>query len=111
MLSLHKKLFLRNSLEGWERKLDGAAKTVGRLCAHFFACLPLCQRISRGSQEKAKVCSIVCGTQNIEAQGAVYSALKTGIAIPYADNLKVHQGFKYFTTQTRNQASDSKFST
>jgi hypothetical protein len=39
MVSLHKKLFIRNSLEGRERKLDGAAKRVGRLCAHF-VCLP-----------------------------------------------------------------------
>jgi len=38
----------------------------------------------------------------------VYSALKTGIAIAYADNLKVQQGFKYFTNQPRNQPSDSK---
>jgi len=74
------------------------------------ACLPLCQRISRGRQAKAKVCTIVCATQNLEAQGAVYSALKTGIAIAYAHNLKVHEGFKYFTDQHRNQASDSKFS-
>jgi len=45
-----------------------------------------------------------------EAEGAVYSALKTGIAIAYADNLKVQRGFKYFTNQPRNHASDSKFS-
>jgi len=74
------------------------------------ACLPLCQRISRGRQAEAKVCTIVCATQNLQAQGAVYSALKTGIAIAYADNLKLQQGFKYFTNQPRNQASDSKFS-
>jgi len=37
-----------------------------------------------------------------EAQGAMYSALKTGIAIAYADNLKVQRGFKYFTNQPRN---------
>jgi hypothetical protein len=67
------------------------------------ACLPLCQRIS-----ETKVCTIVCATQNLEAQGVVYSALKTGIAIAYADNLKVQQGFKYFTHQPRNQASDAK---
>jgi hypothetical protein len=74
------------------------------------ACLPLCQRISRGRQAEAKVCTIVCATQNLEAQGAVWSALKTGIAIAYADNLTLQQGFKYFTNQPRNQASDSKFS-
>jgi hypothetical protein len=34
MVSLHKKLSLRNSVEGRERKLDGAAKKVGRLCVH-----------------------------------------------------------------------------
>ncbi len=39
MVSLHKNLFIGNSLEGRERKLDGTAKTVGRLCAHF-VCLP-----------------------------------------------------------------------
>jgi len=66
------------------------------------ACLPLCQRISRGRQAEAKVCTIVCVTQNLEAQGAVYSALKTGIAIAYADNLNVQQGFKYFADQHRN---------
>jgi len=74
------------------------------------ACLPLCQRISRGRQAEAKVCTIVCATQNLQAQGAVYSAPKTGIAIAYADNLKVQQGFKYFTNRPRNQVSDSKFS-
>jgi len=35
-----------------------------------------------------------------EAQGAVYSALKTGIAIACADNFNVQQGFKLFTNQT-----------
>ncbi len=58
------------------------------------ACLPLCQRISRGGQAEAKVCTIVCATQNLEAQGAVYSVLKIGIANAYADNLKVQQGIK-----------------
>jgi hypothetical protein len=70
------------------------------------ACLPLCQRISRGMQAEAKVCTIVCATQNLEAQGAVYSALKTGIANAYADNIEVQQGFKYFSNQPRSQASD-----
>ncbi len=51
------------------------------------ACLPLCQRISRGRQADTKVCTIVSATQNLEAQGAVYSALKTGVAIAYTDNL------------------------
>jgi hypothetical protein len=74
------------------------------------ACLPLCQRISRSRQAEAKVCTIVCATQNLETQGAVYSALKTRIAIAYTDNLKVHQGFKYITNQPRNQVSDTKFS-
>jgi hypothetical protein len=35
------------------------------------ACLPLWQRISRGRQAEAKVCTILCATQNLEAQGAV----------------------------------------
>jgi len=74
------------------------------------ACLPLCQRISRGRQAETKVCTIVCATQNLEAQGAMYSALKTGIAVAYAHNLKVHEGFTYITDQHRNQASDSKIS-
>ncbi len=39
MVSLHKNLFITNSLEGRQRKLDGAPKRVGRLCAHF-VCLP-----------------------------------------------------------------------
>jgi hypothetical protein len=74
------------------------------------ACLLLCQRISRGRQAEAKVCTIVCATQNLEAQGAVYSALKTGIAIAYVHNFEVQEGFKYFTDEHRNQASDSKIS-
>jgi hypothetical protein len=37
--SLHKKLVFRNCREDRERKLDGAAKMVGRLCAHF-VCMP-----------------------------------------------------------------------
>jgi hypothetical protein len=73
------------------------------------ACLPLCQRISRGRQAEAKVCTIVCATQNLEAQGAEYSALKTGIANAYADNLKVQQGFKYFTNQPRNKHQTENF--
>jgi len=74
------------------------------------ACLPLWQRISRGRQAEAKVCTIVCATQILEAQGAVHSALKTGIAIACANNFKVQQGFKFFSNQPRNQASDFKFS-
>jgi hypothetical protein len=70
------------------------------------ACLLLCQRISRGRQAEAKVCTIVCATQNLEAQGAVYSALKTGIAIACANNFKVQQGLRFFTNQPRNQPSD-----
>jgi hypothetical protein len=35
---------------------------------------------------------------------------KTGIPNAYADNLKVQQGFKYFTNQPRDQASHSKIS-
>jgi hypothetical protein len=34
-------LFSKNCVDGRERKLDGAAKIVGRLCAHFL-CLPAC---------------------------------------------------------------------
>jgi hypothetical protein len=74
------------------------------------ACLPLCQRISRGRQAEAKICTIVCATQNLEPPGAVYSALKTGIAIAFANNFQVQQVFKFFSIQPRNQASDSKFS-
>jgi len=59
------------------------------------ACLPLCQRISRGRQAEAKICTIVCATQNLEPQGAVYPVLKTGIAIACANNFKVQQGFKF----------------
>jgi hypothetical protein len=66
--------------------------------------------MSRGRQAEAKVRTIVCATQNLVAQGAVYSALKTGRANAYADNLKIQQGFKYFTNQPRDQASDSKIS-
>jgi len=40
-----------------------------------------------------------------EAQAAVYSALKTGIAIACANNFKVQQGLRFFTNQPRNQAS------
>jgi hypothetical protein len=110
MVSPHKNLFIRNSLEGRERKLDGAAKTVGRLCAHFVCLPPFMLANFKEQQAEAKVCTIVCATQNLEAPGVVYSALKTRIANAYADNLKVRQGFKYFTHQPRNQASDSKFS-
>jgi hypothetical protein len=75
MVSLHKNLFIRNSLEGRERKLDGAAKTVGRLCAHFVCLPPFMPANFKGQQAEAKVCTIVCATQNLEAQGVVYSAL------------------------------------
>jgi hypothetical protein len=34
------KIVLRNCVEGRERKLDGAAEKVGRICAHLSACLP-----------------------------------------------------------------------
>jgi hypothetical protein len=36
-----KKLFERNCVDGRERKSDGAAKKVGRLCAHFVRLPPL----------------------------------------------------------------------
>jgi hypothetical protein len=66
MVSLHKNLFLLNCVEGRERKLDGAAKKVGRLCVDvhiLFACCPFCQRISRSRQAEAKVFRIMCVTQ------------------------------------------------
>jgi hypothetical protein len=53
-VSVHKNLFLRNCVEGRERKLLGAAKKVGRLCVHvriLSACLLFCQRISRSRQK------------------------------------------------------------
>jgi hypothetical protein len=109
-VSLHKNLFLRNCVEGRERKSDGQLKRWVDYMRILSACLPLCQRISRGRQAEAKVCTIVCATQNLEAQGAVHSALKTGIAIACANNFKVQEGFKFFSNQPRNQASDSKFS-
>jgi len=61
-----KVLLLRNCVQGRERKLDGAAKKVGRLCVHvriLSACLPFCQRISRSRQAEAKVFIIMCATQ------------------------------------------------
>jgi hypothetical protein len=65
-VSLHKKLLIKNWVEGRERKLDGAAKKVGRLCVHvriLSACLPFCQQISRSRQAEAKVFIIMCATQ------------------------------------------------
>ncbi len=58
----HRKCFLTNCLEGKERKLDGAAQKVGRLCLHvqiLSACLPFCQRISRSRQAEPRVFEIV----------------------------------------------------
>jgi hypothetical protein len=66
MVSLHKNLFLLNCVEGRERKLDGAAKKVGRLCVDvhiLFACCPFCLRISRSRKAEAKVFTIMCVTQ------------------------------------------------
>jgi hypothetical protein len=65
-VSLHKNLLLRNCVEDRERKLDGAAKKVGRLCVHLrilSACLRFCQRFSRCRQAEAKVFIIMCATQ------------------------------------------------
>jgi len=56
-------LFLRNCIEGSERKFDGGAKKVGRLCVHvriLSAYLPFCQRISRSRQVEARVFIIMC---------------------------------------------------
>jgi hypothetical protein len=50
---MHGICFSTNCVESRERKSDGAAKKVGRLCAHFIclpACLHFCQRISRSRQ-------------------------------------------------------------
>ncbi len=61
-------LFLRNCVEGRERKFDGAAKKVGRLGVHvriLSACFPFCQRISRSRQAEAKVFNIMCATQEM----------------------------------------------
>ncbi len=59
---MHGNVFLTNFLEGKERKLDGAAQKVGRLCVHVHipsACLPFCQRISRSRQAENRVFTIV----------------------------------------------------
>jgi hypothetical protein len=75
------------------------------MCGILSACLPFCQLISRSRQAEAKIFTIMCVTQK-KPQGTVYSALKTGIAIACANNFKVQQGFRFFTNQPRNQASD-----
>jgi len=55
----------------------GQLKGGQTMCAF---CLPASLYASEfqgaGRQAEAKVCTIVCATQNLEAQGAVYSALK-----------------------------------
>ncbi len=66
MVSLRKNLILINCVEGRERKLDGAAKKVGRLCVPLrilSACHPFCHRISRSRQAEAKFFTIMCVTQ------------------------------------------------
>ncbi len=111
-VSLHKNLFLRNCVKGRERKLDAATQKVGRLCVHVshLVCLPrfLPANFKEQTDRSQGFHNHVRDPK--EAQGAVYSALKTGIAIACADNFTVQQGLKFFTNQPRNQASDSKFS-
>ncbi len=109
-VSLHKNLFLRNCVEGRERKLNGATKKVGRLSVHVWHLVCLSHFLPANFKEQAGRSQ---GFHNHvrdpkEAQGAVYLALKTGIAIACANDFKVQQGLKFLINQPRNQASDSK---
>jgi hypothetical protein len=107
MVSLHKNLFLRNSLKGRERKLDGAANTVGRLCAHLVCLHPFMPANFKGQAGRSQgLHNRVCEPKFRSPRCCVLCSQNRNSA----DNLYGTAGFQILYQTTRESSVRLKIS-